>query len=284
MQKRVNAQLLGKKGAKEAALGETEMKDLSSKPGIIRFETDGPNGLEPMDLTPYEFAERPEEQLLHVYFEDEELGLGVGVWETAPMREPFGPYPGDEFIYVLKGNFTMLDNDATNLASGVECKAGQSVIFRNGVPVSWKQHDTLRKFYMTYSDPRAETPSGLSAKGGIQALDPDMTLSDDDLLAGTSVPQRERVFFENDHGNFEVGLWDTQGFTDVETSPFPWHEFGQVLEGECIITQVAGTEHHFTAGDFFFIPAGTVCMWHVPTYLRKFYAALDPNIRPGGEV
>lgn len=260
------------------------MKDVSNKTGIIRLEPDGPNGLAPMDLTPYEFAERPEQQLVHVYFEDEELGLGVGVWETTPMREPFGPYPGDEFIYVLKGNFTMLDNDGTDLSSGVACKAGQSVIFRNGVPVSWKQHDTLRKFYITYSDPRASVPTGLSAEGGIQALDSDMTLTDADLLAGTNTPQRERVFFNNDHGNFEVGLWDTQAFTDTEAAPFPYHEFGQVLDGACTITEEDGTAHHFKAGDCFFIPAGTVCTWDVPTYLRKFYAALDPAKRPGAAI
>ena len=258
------------------------MKDIRTETGIIRFEADGPSGLQQMDLTPYEFAERPDEQLLHVYFEDEELGLGVGVWETTPMREPFGPYPGDEFIYVLKGNFTMLDNDANDLSSGVDCKAGQSVIFRNGVPVSWKQHDTLRKFYMTYTDPRAEIPSGLLAEGGIQTLDPDMELTDADLVKGTEVTQRERVFFTNDHGNFEVGLWDTQGFLENDEKAFPCHEFGQVLDGECTITEADGTEHHFKAGDFFFIPAGTICRWHVPTYLRKFYATLNPNIRPGG--
>lgn len=258
------------------------MKDTQNATGIIRFEADGPDGLKPMDLTPYDFAERPEQQRVHVYFEDEELGLAVGVWETTPMREPFGPYPGDEFIHVLKGHFTMLDNDGTDLGSGVSCKAGQSVIFRNGVPVSWQQHDTLRKFYMTYSDPRAATPVGLSAEGGIRTLDPDMTLSDDDLLEGTTAPQRERVFFTNDHGNFEVGLWDSGAFRDTEAAPFPYHEFGQVLDGACTITEANGTVHDFKAGDFFFIPAGTLCTWEVPRYLRKFYAALDPAVRPGG--
>lgn len=257
------------------------MKDLDTKTGIVRLEADGPHGLKPMDLSPYEFAERPAEQLLHVYFEDEELGLSVGVWETAPMREPFGPYPGDEFIYVLKGNFTMLDNDATDLSSGVACKAGQGVIFRNGVPVSWKQHDTLRKFYMTYTDPRAEEPTGLSAEGGIQTLDSDMTLADTDVLEGISPKQRDKIFFTNDHGNFEVGLWDTEEMHS-DMAPFPTHEFCQIVAGDCTITEQDGTAHQFKAGDFFFVPAGTVCKWDVPTYLRKFYSALDPAIRPGG--
>ena len=236
-------------------------------------ETDG--------LTPYEFEVRPEAQNLHVYFEDEELGMSVGVWDTTPMQEPFGPYPGDEFILVLDGHFDMMDS-VDGSGQNVPCAKGQSIIFRNGAPVSWKQHDYLKKFYITYTDPRAEMPVIESAVGAIQALNPDMVLTDADLLPDTSTPQREKVFFNNDHGNFEVGLWDTQTLRDSEMHPFPWHEFAQVLEGEVTITEPDGIAQTFVAGDVFFVPAGTLCAWHVPTYLRKYYAALDPNIRPGG--
>lgn len=248
--------------------------------GIIRLEPNGPDGLKPMDLTPYDFEIRPEEQTLHVYFEDEDLGMSVGVWTTTPMQEPFGPYPGDEFILVLEGNFDMMDT-VDGSGTSVPCRAGQSIIFRNGVPVSWKQHDFLKKFYITYTDPRADTPTGLSAEGGIQALDPDATLTDAEHIEGTGDTQRERVFFTNDHGNFQVGLWDTRTM-QTGMSPFPTHEFCQILDGEATITEADGTTHSFAAGDVFFIPAGTVCAWHVPDYVRKYYAALDPSIRPGG--
>lgn len=244
---------------------------------IIRFELDGPAGLERMTLDPDDFHTMPSEQNVHVYFEDKELGMSAGVWDTTTMQEAFGPYPGDEFILVLDGSFKMLDENG----GGVSATKGQSVIFRNGVPVSWKQDGYLKKFYITYMDPRADIPEGLSAEGGVQALDPDCVLTDDDLLPDTSTPQREKIFFENDHGNFEVGCWDTQTM-DTPAEPFPWHEFAQVLEGEVTLTDADGTAHHFAKGDIFFIPAGTVCAWTVPTYLKKYYAALDPNIRPGG--
>lgn len=253
---------------------------MTTEKRIYRFDAHGPGGLKPMDLTPYDFHTRPDAQNLHVYFQDDDLGMSVGVWDTTPMQEPFGPYPGDEFIHVLEGHFDMMDT-VDGSGSNVACKAGQSVIFRNGVPVSWKQHDYLKKFFITYLDPRAETPTGLSAAGGIQALDPDCDMSDAKRLEGTSVPQRDKVFFTNDHGNFEVGCWDTQAFTSG-LDPFPWHEFGQVLDGDVILTGEDGVEHHFKPGDFFFIPEGTPVAWNVPTYLKKYYATLDPKNRPGG--
>lgn len=247
---------------------------------IIRFERDGPDGLKPMDLDPADFHTMPDQQTLHVYFEDAELGMSAGVWETTPMQEAFGPYPGDEFIFVLDGHFDMMDTEDGS-GENVTCAKGQSVIFRNGIPVSWKQHDVLRKFYITYMDPRAETPVGLEAKGGVQALDADMTLSDADLLEDTEAKQRERVLFLNDHGNFEVGLWDSGAFT-TEVAPAQVHEFVQVLDGSVSLTDANGTRHDFVKGDIFFIPAGAQCSWHVSDYVRKYYAILDPAIRPGG--
>lgn len=250
---------------------------MTKSPAIIRFEENGPNGLERMDLDPADFHEVPDAQHVHVYFEDEELGMSAGVWDTTTMQEAFGPYPGDEFILVLDGHFKMLDASG----DGVPAEKGQSVIFRNGVPVSWKQDGYLKKFYITYMDPRADTPDIDSADGGIIALNPGTTLSDENLLPNTTTPQREMVFFTNDHGNFEVGLWDTQTM-NTPMEPFPWHEFAQVLDGEVTITEEDGTAQTFRAGDVFFLPAGTVCSWDVPTYLRKYYAALDPTKRPKG--
>ena len=40
------------------------------------------------------------------------------------------------------------------------------MIFRNGVPVSWKQHEFLKKLFITYTDPHARTPTDFSAEGG----------------------------------------------------------------------------------------------------------------------
>lgn len=82
------------------------------------------------------------------------------------------------------------------------------------------------------------------------------------------------MIFTNDAGMMEVGLWDTEGYAS-ELFAFPCHELGQVLEGEVSITTTDGTRQTFVAGDVFFIAKGTVATWEVPTYLRKYYAAVD---------
>lgn len=250
---------------------------MSNATGIIRLTPNGPEGLRPISLNPADFETPPTAQNLHVYFADDALGLTVGVWDTTPMQEAYGPYPGDEFIVVLEGGFQILDGSG----AGVGATAGQCVAIRNGIPVSWQQAGYLKKFFMTYNDPRAEAPKGLTAEGGVIVLSSEMSLTDADLMEDTSTPQRDRIVFSNAHGNFDVGLWDTQ-VLNTELEPFPYHEMAQVLEGEVTLTEADGTKHHFTAGDVFFIPAGTPCVWHVPEYLRKFYAALDPKNRPDG--
>ncbi|WP_254684728.1 hypothetical protein SuNHUV7_39470 (plasmid) [Pseudoseohaeicola sp. NH-UV-7] len=59
--------------------------------GIICFEPNGPGGLTRMELSADDFHTMPSEQNVHVYFEDPELGMSAGVWNTTTMQEAFGP-------------------------------------------------------------------------------------------------------------------------------------------------------------------------------------------------
>ncbi len=137
--------------------------------GVIRLEANGPNGarLEPMELDAADFQSPLPEQAVHVYFNDEDIGLSIGVWTTTDMQEAFGPYPGDEFMLVLEGRVEMMDGDN----KGVPVETGQSFVIRNAIPISWKQVGSLRKFYITLLDPKADTPEIASAEGGVIVLD-----------------------------------------------------------------------------------------------------------------
>lgn len=53
-------------------------------------------------------------------------------------------------------------------------------------------------------------------------------------------------------------------------------EFVVMAEGEVTIREPGGIEQTFGPGDVFFVPKGTLCSWHVPTYIRKFFAAVEP--------
>lgn len=244
---------------------------------VIRLDRNGPpgTGMHEMECDPADFQSPLPTQHLHVYFSDEELGLNVGVWDTTTMQEAFGPYPGDEFIWVLEGEFAMIDGDG----KAVEAKQGQSVCFRNAIPISWKQDGYLKKFYITYLDPKAETPDIASAAGGVQVMDPDvpmapMATTAPFTIAGPKPVQREHIVFTNDTGNMTVGIWDSAAMVS-EMEPFPVHEFVQMLEGEVTITAEDGSAQTFRAGDCFFVPKGTVCNWEIKHYVKKYFAVLD---------
>lgn len=248
---------------------------------IIRLESDGPTGigLAKMDLNPADFQSELPEQYLHVYYEDEDLGLSVGVWTTTSMQEAFGPYPGDEFMWLLEGQVAMVDGDGNE----TPVLAGETFCIRNAIPTSWKQVGFLRKFYMTYADPNASIPQIDSADGGVRVLraaelETDMQKMETTeplVIVGDQPLQHDNILFTNDAGNMYVGMWDSTAL-DSEMRPFPWHEIVQLLEGEVTITEEHGNIHQFKAGDVFFIPMGMVCKWQNNGYVKKFYSIVDP--------
>ena len=238
------------------------------------------SGLSKMELDPADFQSDLPEQHLHVYFEDEDLGLSVGVWTTTSMQETFGPYPGDEFMWVLEGRVAMVDADGRE----TPVEEGETFCIRNGIPISWKQVGPLRKFYMTYAKPGAPTREVSSADGGVVVLDTaqlrvglqKMDTTEPFEIRGAAPLQRDNGCFTNDAGTLFVGMWDSEPF-ESEMKPFPCYEFVQMLEGEVTITEGDGTAHRFATGDAFFVPKGTVCSWNTRGTVRKLYCILDPT-------
>ena len=255
---------------------------MSKEKKVIRFEPLGPadKGLAAMDLQPDDFQSALPEQHLHVYFSDEDLGLEAGVWTTTDMQEAFGPYPGDEFMWVLEGQVDMVDG----AGAATHVNQGETFCIRNGIPVSWKQNGFLRKFYMTYEDPKAEPSEIESASGGVLVFDmavlekglTKLDTTDPFVIKGQVPLQHDSNAFTNDAGNMFAGMWDSSAF-ESEMLPFPCYEFVQLLEGEIMITEEDGTIHVFVPGDAFLIPEGTVCSWKTSGYVKKFYCMLDTS-------
>jgi len=256
---------------------------MNTEKKVIRFESNGPadTGMPAMELDQSDFQSKLPDQHLQVYYEDEALGLSAGVWTTTDMQEAFGPYPGDEFMWVLEGQVAMMDHDG----NATHIQQGESFCIRNGIPISWKQIGFLRKFYMTYDNPNAEIPDIASAKGGVLVLDPvklqngltRMDTTDPFEINGEAPLQHDNIAFTNDAGNMFVGMWDSTAF-ESEMRPFPCHEFVQLLEGEITITQGDGITHQFGAGDAFLVPEGTLCSWKTSGYVKKIYSIFDPSV------
>ena len=255
---------------------------MKNEKNVIRFESHGPasTGMPVMELDQADFQGALPEQHVHEYFNDDELGLNAGVWTTTDMQEAFGPYPGDEMMWVLEGQVDMVDGHG----KATHVNEGETFCIRNGIPVSWKQLGFLRKFYITYADPKADPQNIDSADGGVIVLDAQalqqakekMDTTDPFVIKGDAPVQHDSNAFTNDAGNLFIGMWDSTAF-ETEMLPFPCYEFVQLLEGEITITEQDGTVNVFVAGDVFMVPEGTVCSWKTTAYVKKFYCMLDTS-------
>jgi uncharacterized cupin superfamily protein len=204
----------------------------------------------PLALDPEDFQSPLPVQHYYLIFEDEAIGLAVGIWDTTTMQEAFGPYPGDEFITVLDGSFSIVDG----LGGAVTGHSGQSATFRNAIPVSWKQEGYLRKIYLTLHDPLGQTPEIASAEGGVRILDPLRSVT------GTPAPDGivEEVVFRNDAGTMTVShrAYPARSLPVAVTGA---HDLCRVLTGEMTLTDETGTVHRFGPDAHVFLPQGTRC-------------------------
>lgn len=61
---------------------------------------------------------------------------------------------------------------------------------------------------------------------------------------------------------------------------FDWHfgddEIVHIVEGAVVVTSPEGVTTTLEVGDSGFFPAGTVWLWHVPTYVRKHAVLCKP--------
>jgi hypothetical protein len=227
---------------------------MTQAPRPIRIDPDQ-IGLEALDLDPAGFQSALPVQHYALVFEDEDIGLAVGLWDTTTMQEAFGPYPGDEYITVLDGHFAMVDAADAPLATA---RAGDSVTFRNGAPSSWKQDGYLRKVYLTLQDPKGATPEIALAEGAFHVLDQSR------LPQGSPGPDgvTREVVFRNSPGTMTVTLCSFPACS-LPQAPAPSHRLVRVLAGAMTLTEATSPPDRFAAGSHVFLPRGTACTWEV---------------------
>lgn len=118
------------------------------------------------------------------------------------MQEAFGPYLGDEFMWVLEGQVSMVDGDGNETL----INQGETFCIRNAIPIIWKQEGFLRKFFMIYVNPDEPAPDISSADGGVMILDTaildhglaKINTTEPFVIEDSKPVQRDNILFTND--------------------------------------------------------------------------------------
>lgn len=188
----------------------------------------------------------------HNYYEDEALGLYIGVWDTTDMIETAEPYACDKFMVIIEG-VVEIKNSKTGKIESI--MAGESFVIPQGYDCQWHQQGYLRKFYVIYK------PQATAEKPVTENV---IYISENSSVPWqkTSDGHRKKILYKNKDQRFTAGVWQsnalTTGFID-----FPYNEFIFINKGSLICTDEAGIVNHFKTGDALFIPQGTRCAWKI---------------------
>lgn len=115
------------------------------KKTFSRFEVNPAAGMLPSHDIPAEaFTTDDQTERNHTYFGTNDESILAGVWECAPSKAVFDPYPVHEMMTVLSGSVTL-----TSLEDGHSdtFTAGDTFFVAKGSRIIWEITETLRKYY-----------------------------------------------------------------------------------------------------------------------------------------
>jgi len=244
---------------------------------IIRLCPD-PEGFgeTPDELQAEDFVSEIPVQHTHSNYEDDEIGLYVGVWDTESMLEAGGPYECDEFMWLIEGECHIRNNRTGEIEI---VKAGSPFVIPKGYDCQWQQPGYLRKFYVISEHPGEDIPAAPSHEGiVVPNADAVLTEVDEDasFVISSGVKPRLSVCYKDAKGRFFSGIWAADAF-ESERRPFPYNEFAYVQEGSITLADAAGAVEEFNAGDAFFIPQGVDCAATVSDSVRLIFAVIKSD-------
>ncbi len=188
----------------------------------------------------------------HIYYEDETLGLQIGVWDSTDMSKISVPHGNDEFMVIIAGTVKIKNNKTDNIQT---IMAGESVVIPQGYDYQWHQQGYLRKLYLIYK-PQEAPEKPVTEK--VVYIDE----TNDITWQETSDGHRKKTLYQNNNQRFTAGVWQSNALT-TNLIDFPYHEFIFIDKGSLICTDEMGVENCFKSGDALFIAQGTRCAWKV---------------------
>ncbi len=235
---------------------------MSHDRAVIRVEPNGPKitGLTPWDsMDPENLVEGTPVQRGHIYHENPDAGIMVGVWDCTAFTEHMAPYPVDEFMYLLEGTLRIGLPDGTDVVVG----RGQAFVIPKGFVCQWKQAGYVRKIFMIADDPRKDT-----------VFNPSLSRITVSMLVGVKLPEAVASSFTEFISASGRMRMTTEGHGRHRTTMVSLNETRliHVLGGKLIIEDMAG-EVEFKSGQTACIVARKPFIWETAARTRLVIAS-----------
>jgi uncharacterized cupin superfamily protein len=245
--------------------------------GFQRLEARGPGQLEDWGPMPSDdLIAGTGQQYGHLWLDDATSGLMIGVWACSPMTGRMGPWSTNEMMILIEGAVTIDHADGSRL----DVTAGDAFFIPKGTVCSWRQECDLKKFFAIHNDGSGLTvPDANALRAHKIDLAGALSLAegpDPALLIGPAPICHETVAFTDLTGRLSAGVWSATPYARAATT-FPRHELMHIVEGSVTLSDGAGREVTFAAGDTCFVAKGATVGWSSTEPVRKLFCSFVPS-------
>jgi uncharacterized cupin superfamily protein len=223
------------------------------------------------DMAESEVASGTRQQFGHIFVDDKELNLTIGLWRAEANLSHWGAYPHDEFITVLEGEVRLEERDRVTVIG-----LGESAVIPKGCECRWSQPGRLTKAFAIFAGAGA-----VEGTPRVVKIDPQAPLA-------TSVPpapgillsplphQEARTDIETSGGQFSAGVWRSAPYARSLIT-YGRHELMHVVAGRFTMTDDAGNSQTYAAGDTLLVPRGNRNAWTSTTAVTKIFCSIEPR-------
>jgi uncharacterized cupin superfamily protein len=199
----------------------------------------------------------------------------TGVWECGPGRFRTNYNDEGEFIWLVAGTLTCVEDDGLTTRLGV----GEAMLFPPGWSGEWRIEGTLRKVLVGWTDgaggkgrgsgPLLTTPVLSPGEAATLALEERAPFPPERTGVGP-LAKRSRTLWQSADGSLEVGVWEIDaGRFDADFGAYG--ECIRILSGAMECTPDDGEPFTLRAGDWMTFPRGWTGEWMMLAPTRKVY-------------
>lgn len=225
---------------------------------IQRIEVSGTNGAGLSDwptMDPANLISGKPVQRGHLYDEEDDTGYSVGIWDCTAFIDQSGPYPEDEFMFLLEGTVEMVMPDG----SQVTVNTGEAFVIAKGFECQWKMPNTVRKIFMILD---GETPADTDNAALHRITVPSLDVPD---RVPSGALATRTTYFQNHDSRMSVY---TETYPEAQRAPAPnaGRQLIYVLHGD--VTFYDEPASHFVEGESLYLHPDHSLTWNVAAGTR----------------